>query len=178
MRARRRLLLHRRIPPRIEMDDRVRAGQIQARAARLQADEEKRNARVALEPVDLGLPLDRLAVEVAESEFRADFASSRSRCSTRTNWLKSSTRWPPSIASSISSKVRSSFAEGSCHTRFVVAARQQIEMAADLAQPQQRGQHRDPVAAFARLCPMLEDVAPALGEHRAVDFALLVGQFA
>ena len=53
-------------------------------------------------------------------------------------------------------------------------------MAADLAQAQQRGQDGQPVPSrFASgLVGVLEDVAAALREDRAIDFALLVGEFA
>ena len=39
------------------MDDRVRAGEVESGAARLEADEEERDARIVLEAVDLGLAL-------------------------------------------------------------------------------------------------------------------------
>ena len=59
-----------------------------------------------------------------------------------------------------------------------VARGSKIEMAADLAQAQQRGEHRDAIAAGALLARVLEDLAPALREHGAVDLALLVGELA
>src|SRR6267378_4298132 len=69
MRARRGLLLHRPIPPRIEVDHRIRAGQVESRAARFQADEKKWNTRVILEAVHFGLTFHGLSVEITETQF-------------------------------------------------------------------------------------------------------------
>ena len=63
-----RLLFHGGIPPRIEMNHGIRAGQIEPRPARLQADEKKRNIGVRLKTVDLGLPLHRLPVEITKTQ--------------------------------------------------------------------------------------------------------------
>ena len=52
MRAIRRLVFHRRIPPRIEMDDRVGSRQVQADTTRFQTDEKHRNGSVRLKPID------------------------------------------------------------------------------------------------------------------------------
>ena len=58
------LILDRRVPPRIEVDDGVGRGEVEAGAARLEADEEHRQPRIVLEAVDaLGAVLGG-AVEV------------------------------------------------------------------------------------------------------------------
>src|SRR5207302_532127 len=60
------LVFHRRIPPRVEMNDCVRAGEREAHAAGLEADEKDGNLRVALEFLHHGAAIGGRAVEVAE----------------------------------------------------------------------------------------------------------------
>src|SRR5437764_2758374 len=60
------LVLHRRIPPRVEMNDCVRAGEREAHAAGLEADEKDGNLRVALEFLHHGTAISGRAIEVAE----------------------------------------------------------------------------------------------------------------
>src|SRR5260221_10504011 len=48
------LVFHRRIPPRVEMNDCVRTGEREAHAAGLEADKKDGNLRVALESLDHG----------------------------------------------------------------------------------------------------------------------------
>src|SRR5258705_7481904 len=60
------LVLNRRIPPRVEMNDCVRAGERETHAAGLEADEKDGNLRVALEFLHHGTAICGRAVEVAE----------------------------------------------------------------------------------------------------------------
>ena len=53
-----------RIPPRIEQEDVVGGGEVQAEAAGLQADQEHAAVRVGLKPLDARFAVARLAVEV------------------------------------------------------------------------------------------------------------------
>ena len=52
------------IPPRIEVDDVIGGGQVQAHAARFEADEKEGNIRVVLELIHFGLAVFRLPVEI------------------------------------------------------------------------------------------------------------------
>ena len=69
---------------------------------------------VRLERLDLGRTLlrGRRAVEVGVLEILSESRVSRIRESMLTNWEKTSTRWPPSIASLRSSRERLEFAGG------------------------------------------------------------------
>ena len=60
------LVFHGRIPPRIEMDDRVGAGEVQAYAAGFQADEEHGDCGGVLEALNDRAAIGRGTVEVAE----------------------------------------------------------------------------------------------------------------
>ena len=60
------LVFHRRIPPRIEMNHRVRARQVQAHAAGFQADEKHRDRGVALKSLHHRAAIGGRAVEVTE----------------------------------------------------------------------------------------------------------------
>src|SRR5438552_1018434 len=66
VRAIRGLVLHRRVPPRVEMDDRVRASECEANTAGFEADEKHGDFRVALEFFDDRAAIRRRAIEVAE----------------------------------------------------------------------------------------------------------------
>ena len=68
VRAVRRLILHRRIPPRIVVHHHVRAREIEARTARHERDEEDRGLRVAVEAVAFAEAVLRRSVEVATGD--------------------------------------------------------------------------------------------------------------
>src|SRR5580765_5293617 len=57
---------HRRVPPRVEMDDRVRAGERKANTAGLEADKKHGDFRVALEFFHHSTAIGRRAIEVTE----------------------------------------------------------------------------------------------------------------
>ena len=78
-------------------------------------------------------------------------SSSRSNASIVVNWLKTSTRWPPSIASSSNSRNKSDFA-GRRRGFAGLASLEQAQVAANLAQAQQRGQHDHPAFGQAAAC--------------------------
>jgi hypothetical protein len=59
-----RLRFNCRIPPRIEQEDVRSGGEIEARAARFQADEKELAARIGLEAFDARLAVSCLAVEI------------------------------------------------------------------------------------------------------------------
>src|SRR5258708_6386177 len=60
------LVFHRRIPPGVEMYDRVRASEREAHAAGLEADKKDRNLRVALELLHRGTAIRGSAIDVAK----------------------------------------------------------------------------------------------------------------
>jgi hypothetical protein len=71
MRAIDRLRFDRRVPPRIEQEDVLGGGEVEAEAARLEADQEQLAVRIGLEAVDARVTVARPAVEVLVGEAEA-----------------------------------------------------------------------------------------------------------
>ena len=93
-----------------------------------------------------------------------------------TNWLKTSTRWPPSMTSSSSSPNISSLPEALAGIDVVQL--QQPQIAAHLAQPQQRGEHHHAALGHALRADGFQHFLAARFDHLLINAALVGRQFA
>jgi hypothetical protein len=64
-----RLCFNRRLPPRVQQEHVLSGGEVQAEAARLQADEKQRTA-IVLKPLHAGLAVSGLSVQVLVRQLR------------------------------------------------------------------------------------------------------------
>src|SRR5436190_10146715 len=196
MRAIRGLVLDRGIPPRIEMNDRVRAGEVQSHAAGLEADEKNRRGTAlkflhdiatvccgAIEVAEVNFLLVQLlleqrqhADELAEDEHAMstvrDFLEQFIECFEFAGWVSQRRR----RLRRLPRNGRNVF----LFAAFVSFARQiqQPQVAANLPQPQQRGENNEATLGQPLRAHGLQNFLAAEFHHLLVNGALLLVQLA
>ena len=174
------------IPPGIEMDNRVRPGEVEADAARLEADEENGDGRVALEMVDDLGAVARGAVEVAEGDVPGGEIVADER-----EHLGELTEDQDAVAAveDFLEELVEEFDFAGGHGRGGVGVVglgrggfevKQSRITADLAEPQEGGEHEHAVfgGRLVARARGVKEFAAAGFEDLLVDGALVLGEFA
>src|SRR5438552_3134965 len=161
------LRLDRGIPPRIEMNDGVSSGEIQADAAGFQADQEDWNRGIALEAIHNFLTLSGRAVEIAEWNFEllqafANKVQHRDELAEDENAVFAVDRFLEEFVEEVQL----------CGGLFLVDA-DEAQIAANLAQTEQTSEHLHPLRTGVHILAGPAETLLDFAQQRVVGGALI-----
>src|SRR5436305_2207994 len=159
------LRLDRWIPPRIEMNDGVSGGEIQADAASFQADQENGNRGIALEAIHDFLTLFGRAVEIAEWNLKllqgfANEVQHRDELAEDEDAVFAVNRFLEELVEQVQL----------CRGLFLIDA-DEAQIAADLTQTEQASKHLHPLCAGGHILAGTAETLLDLAQLRVIGAA-------